>query len=223
MQPINVSSTKELDDIVHQMLPSFEGRESEANFTARERNIMTLRRLARGNAPTSFSAHFVSVMKGLLDSIFKVVGSLRTTLCTSACNLLQELTRVLGAKMDSWIDILMNNLVKLCSNLKKITSQAAHETIAAIIEHVSYSSRLLVHILGATGDKNPQVRIYAAEWIRIFIARHGHNPAQFDPSAVDGVSAAIIKGLSDANPGVRESMRKAFWAFAAAWSQRAQE
>ena len=224
IEPLDVSSTKELDDIVCHMLPAFEGRESETNWTARERNIITLRRLTQGNAPYAFSTHFAATMKSLLDSIYKVVNSLRTTLCTTACALLQELARTLGPKMDSWIDIMMNNLLKLCSNMKKLTSQAANETIAAIIDNLSYSSRLTVHILSAAGDKNTQVRLFAAGWIRSIILRHGGNPAQFDHSGgVDSYNAAINKGLSDANPGVREAMRKAFWAFASTWPSKALE
>lgn len=224
VEPLNISSARELDELVRLMLPAFEGRESETNWNARERHINTLRRLTQGNAPSSFPTHFVNTIKNILDDIFKVVNSLRTTLCTTGCILLQELVRRLGPKADPWIDIMLNNLLKLCANMKKLSSQAANETIIVVISNVSYSTRLLTHIVSAATDKNVQVRLHAASWMREVILKQAHNPASIEHGNGLGIlNQAIRKGLSDANPGVREAMRKAFWTFAETWPQKALE
>ncbi len=50
MAPIYVGSAKELEEVFSAMIPHFEGKESEANWNLREKDILKLRRLAEGNA-----------------------------------------------------------------------------------------------------------------------------------------------------------------------------
>lgn len=224
IEPLFVDSARDIDDLIRRMLPAFEGRETESNWTTRDANIATLRRLVRGNAPTSFTTHFINSIKSLLDDIFKVVNSLRTTLCTTACLLLQELVKTLGPKIDSWLDIMLNNLLKLCSSMKKMASQAANETVTVIIGNMSYTTRLLTHIVGAAADKNVQLRLYAAGWMREIILKQAHNPSSMEHGNGLGVlHQAMKKGLTDPNPAVREAMRKAFWVFAESYPQKAIE
>lgn len=222
IEPLYVSSSKEIDELIRDILPAFEGRETESNWFLRDRHIHTLRRLTYGNAPTDFTTSYANTMKYLLDDIFKVANSLRTTLCTTACTLLQEIVRAIGPRADSWIDLLLNNLLKLCGSLKKLTSNTANETVTVAIQHVSYSTRLMSHILAAAVDKNVQLRLFAAGWMKEIIQKQADKPSTLESGNVlNELHNVITKGIADSNPSVRETMRKVFWAFAENWPDRA--
>lgn len=220
VEPLYVSSIKGIDDITQPMLPAFEGRESESNWLLRYQHVHTLRCLAIGNAPTDFSAHYANTMESLLEGILKVVNSLRTTLCTSACTLLQEIVQAVKARADPWIDLLMNNLLKLCGSLKKLTSNAANETITVIIRNVSDNTRLITHILGASVDKNVRLRLFAPGWVKEIIQKP---PTLEDGNDSSELHVAMKNGVTDPNPSVREYMRKVYWTYAGTWPERAQQ
>jgi len=93
VEPHLVSSSRDIDDLVRDMLPWFDGRESEDNWLKREKSVILFRRVTRGNAPHEFPQSFLQATKTLLDGFFKVVHSLRTTLCTNGCLLIQDIAR----------------------------------------------------------------------------------------------------------------------------------
>ena len=90
MDPVFVHSQRELEDMFGDMLPHFEGRESEENWVARDRSVTRMRQLLKGNAPTDYHGIFMSAMKQLHDGISKVSSSLRTTMSSNGCHLVQE-------------------------------------------------------------------------------------------------------------------------------------
>lgn len=210
--------------MVRDMLPCFEGRETEENWVARERNVITLRRLTRGNAPQSFPTQFIGGIKSLLDGIFKVVNSLRTTLCTNGCLVIQDLAKTCGPRIDSMVEIMMQNLIKLCGGMKKISAQNGNVTVDAVIGHVTFTARILQHITSASQDRNAQLRLSAAGWIKTVISKQArHKSTMEHAGGLDNLDRSIRKGLSDANPAVRETMRGTFWAFFNVWPGKANE
>ncbi|KAG9663366.1 hypothetical protein KCU76_g18907, partial [Aureobasidium melanogenum] len=60
MDPIFVHSQRELEDTFSDMLPHFEGRESEENWGNRDKSVTKMRRLLKGNAPTDYHTLFMS-------------------------------------------------------------------------------------------------------------------------------------------------------------------
>jgi CLIP-associating protein 1/2 len=54
MDPIHIYTQRELEDVFRDMAPPFEGRESEQNWLARDKNTTKLRRILMGNAPSEF-------------------------------------------------------------------------------------------------------------------------------------------------------------------------
>ncbi|KAG0155014.1 hypothetical protein PDIDSM_587 [Penicillium digitatum] len=201
LEPFDVASARDIDDLVRDMMPWFEGKESEDNWSKREKNVMLFRRLTRGNAPHDFSHTYINAVKTLLDGILKVLNSLRTTMSSNGSLLIQDIARTCGPRIDSMVEIIMQNLLKLCSALKKIAAQNGNATVEVVILHVSFSTRLLQHVSFATQDKN------------IGVLEHG--------GGLDLIEKAIIKGLGDANPGVREATRSTFWTFYGVWPERA--
>lgn len=210
--------------MVRGMLNHFEGRESEQNWVSREKAVLALRRLTRGNAPQDYSQHYLSGIKSLLDGILKAVNSLRTTLSTTGCLLLQDVARTCGPAIDPMVEVLMQNLIKLCAGMKKISAQNGNSTVDAILANVSYNIRLLQHISFACQDKNVQPRLFATGWLKTIIKKQARHKGSVEHGGgVDLIDKCIKKGLADANPGVRESMRSTFWVFHQFWPDRANE
>lgn len=210
--------------MVRNMLPHFEGRETEQNWIHRDKSILTLRRLTRGNAPQAYSQHYIAGIKSLLDGILKVVNSLRTTLSTSGCLLIQDIARTCGPAIDHMVEILMQNLIKLCAGMKKISAQNGNVTVDVVIEHVSYTPRIMQHLWFACQDKNVQPRLYATGWLKTLIKKQArHRSSVEHGGGLELLEKCIRKGLSDANPGVREGMRGTFWTFHQVWPDRAAE
>lgn len=223
IDPIYVNSSKEFDEIIRDMLPPFEGRESEGNWSAREKNVLKLRKLTRGNAPQDYSNNYVAGIKTLLDGILKVVNSLRTTVSTNGCQLVQDVARTTGPGLDSMVEILLQSLIKLCGGTKKISAQNGNVTVDSIIGNVSYHIRLLHHLWNASQDKNVQPRLFATGWLKTLIIKHGRQKSAIEHSGgLELIEKSIKKGLTDANPGVRESMRGTYWTFAKVWPEKAE-
>ncbi|KAJ5301417.1 hypothetical protein N7508_006280 [Penicillium antarcticum] len=223
LEPFDVASARDVDDLVRDMLPCFEGRESEDNWSKREKNVILFRRLTRGNAPHDFTQTYISATKTLLDGIFKVVNSLRTTMSTNGSLLIQDMARTCGPRIDSMVEIIMQNLMKLCSALKKIAAQNGNAAVDAVIGNVSFSIRLLQHVSFAAHDKNVQLRLFATGWLTTLITRQAHQKSTVEHGGgLDLVEKAIKKGLADANPGVREASRSTFWTFFSVWPERAE-
>ncbi|KAJ5806583.1 Protein stu1 [Penicillium pulvis] len=222
VEPHLVSSSRDIDDLVRDMLPWFDGRESEDNWLKREKSVILFRRLTRGNAPHDFPQSFLQATKTLLDGFFKVVHSLRTTLCTNGCLLIQDIARTCGPRIDPMVEIIMQNLIKLCSALKKIAAQNGNATVDAVIGSVTFNIRILQHIHWASQEKNVGLRLFAAGWLRTLISRQAHHKSTVEHGGgLDLIEKSIKKGLADANPGVREATRGTFWTFFGVWPDRA--
>jgi CLIP-associating protein 1/2 len=222
LEPYDVASARDIDDLVRDMLPWFDGKESEDNWSKREKNVILFRRLTRGNAPQDFSQTYLNAVKTLLDGIFKVVNSLRTTMSSNGSLLIQDIARRCGSKIDSMVEIIMQNLLKLCSALKKIAAQNGNTTVEVVINNVSFSNRLLQHVCFATQDKNVGVRLFASGWLKSLIIRQAHHKSAVEHGGgLELIEKSIAKGLGDANPGVRETTRSTFWTFYGVWPERA--
>ncbi|KAB8337296.1 hypothetical protein FH972_021597 [Carpinus fangiana] len=223
IEPLYVHTARELDDIFRIMQPCFEGKEDEGNWKQRDNNVLKLRRLTRGNAPADLHVPFLAGIKALLDGILKVVNTLRTTMSTNGCLLVQELAKTLGSSIDSLVEILLQNLVKMTAATKNISAQNGNTTVEVILQSVSYNSRLMQHIWLAVQDKNVQPRQFAAGWLKIVLKKHAHNKVSFEHSGgLEVTEKCIRKGLTDANPKVREGMRSTYWAFEPFWPVKAE-
>lgn len=223
IEPKYIDSRGELESTFRDMAPHFEGKEVESNWVAREKSISTIRRLVRGNAPHDYSHNFLSGIKSLLDGIMKTVSSLRTTVCTSGCYLIQDLAKACGSGLDPMVEILMQTLIKLCGGAKKISAQNGNATVDVVISNVTYNSRILQHIWQACQHKNVQPRLFATAWLKTIINRQSRVKSSIEHGGgLDTVEKAIKKGLADSNPGVKDGMRSTYWTFAKIWPQKAE-
>lgn len=222
VEPSYVNTSRELEDIFRDMHPFFEGKESEQNWLKREQSCTKLRRLNAGNAPSDFHDAFLAGIKALLDGILKAVNSLRTSLSKEGCSVVQEIARTAGPGLDPMVELLLQNLIKLCGGTKKISSQQGNATVDIIISKVSYTNRIMQHIWMACQDKNVQPRTYATGWLKTLLKKEAHHKSHIEHTGgLELIEKCIKKGLADANPGVRENMRSTYWAFALMWPAKA--
>ncbi|KOS18032.1 Protein STU1 [Escovopsis weberi] len=223
VQPMYINTNRELDETMKEMVPYFDGKESEHNWLKREQSIITLRRLLVGNAPADYQDTFITGLRALLDGITKAINSLRTSLSKEGCSLVQEVATTFGPAMDPLVELLMQTLVKLSAGTKKISSSMANTTIEIILGKVTYTPRLMQHLWGVFQDKNVQPRLYSCGWLRTVLKKEAHHKHHVEHTGgVDLMEKCIKKGLTDANPGVREKMRPTFWVFWSVWPQRAE-
>ncbi|KAH7385569.1 protein STU1 [Phaeosphaeria sp. MPI-PUGE-AT-0046c] len=220
MDPIHIYTQRELDDIFRDMAPCFEGKENEQNWLARDKNTTKLRRILMGNAPSEFTGAFIAGIKSLLDGILKVSNTLRTTMSTNGCQLVQELAKTLGHAIDPWVEILLQSFIKMCAATKNIAAQNGNTTVEAIISNATYNSRIMQHVSFASQDKNVQPRTHSASWVKTLIRKHKAYIEHTGGS--EALEKIIRKGVADANPKVRESYRSTYWTFALVWPQRAE-
>ncbi|KAH6629447.1 protein STU1 [Boeremia exigua] len=219
MEPIHIYTLRELEDMFRDMAPPFEGRESEQNWIGRDKNTLKLRRILKGNAPTEFHAAFMVGVKSLLDGVLKVANSLRTTMSTNGCQFVQELAITIGPAIDPWVEILLQSFIKMCAATKNIAAQNGNVTVDALLSNVSYNNRILQHVQFASQDKNVQPRCFSAGWVKTLIRKHKSHIEH--SGALDSFDKILKKGLTDANPKVREAYRSTYWTFSLIWAQRA--
>lgn len=223
MEPLFVHSQRDLEEIFRDMQPHFEGKENEQNWMSRDKNVLKLRRLTKGNAPVDYHNPFMAGIKGLLDGILKVANTLRTTMSSNGCQLVQELARTLGPAIDGMVEILLQNFIKMSAATKHIAAQNGNATVDIICSHVSYNARLLQHIWAACQDKNVQPRTYASGWLQTIIKKHSPHKSHFEHTGgAELAEKCVRKGLSDGSPKVKEGMRGAYWVFASVWPDRAE-
>src|SRR5690606_15068808 len=167
---------------------------------------------------------FLAGIATLRDGMIKAMTSLRTTLSSNGTQLVKDLLIVCGPALDPvMIDFFLTNLIKLCAGTKKITAQLANVVTAVLVANVNYSPKVMNHIWFASQDKNVQPRTFACGWIRAILESHIDQKSYMESSGgVDIFEKCLKKGVTDANPGVRENMRVTFWKFAEIWPQRAE-
>ncbi|OLL21669.1 Protein stu-1 [Neolecta irregularis DAH-3] len=224
MEPLDacwVSTAREFDNLIQNMLPYFESKESEQNWNLREKSIMKLRQVIRGNSYRDHPSNVIIGIKNLTDGIIKGASSLRTTLCISSLQLIKDLVIVLGPGMDPFVEIYLSTLIKLSALTKKIAAQAASITASVLIANVSFSTRIVQHIWIGVQDKNTQPRIYAGQWLRTLLEAHVDSKSLLETAtALDIIDKCLKKGLADANPSVREKMRDTYWIYTSIWPDK---
>lgn len=223
MDPMYVHSERELSDMFREMLPHFEGKETEQNWMPRDKSVLKVRRLLNGNAPTDHHHAFMAGVKSSMEGILKVANSLRTTMSSNGCQLVQELVKTLGPAMDPHVEILLQSFIKMSSATKHIASENGRATAEIVFHNCSYHIRMMQHIWSAAQEKNAQIRQCVPEWLRTVLKRQASYKSHFESSGgLDLAEKCIRKGLDDANPKVKEATRAAYWTMARSWPDKAE-
>lgn len=216
--PLDVKDVDDLCGTINELLPIFEGKETEFNWGMREKNIIKLRSIIRGNSSRLFTNDLTSYLKESSESICKAVTSLRTTLSSHGCHFLKECAIILKEHFDPLVDSYVPHLMKLCSATKHIASSNANMALYAIFINVPYNYRLLHKILVSANEKNVQPRSYSGIWLQVVLVRF-HDTSSFSyrgSNSISGLDTSIkilTKLLADPNPNVRQVAKDTYWCF----------
>lgn len=216
--PLDFKGIDEFNGTLNDLLTVFEGKETEFNWGMREKNIVKLRSIIRGNSSTVFINELITYLKEFSESICKAVTSLRTTLSSHGCHLLKECAVILKEHFEPLVDSYVPHLMKLCSATKHIASSNANMALCAIFINVPYNYRLLQKILVSANEKNVQPRSYSGIWLQIVLVRFNDSTSfsSHGPNSISGIDTSIkilTKLLADPNPNVRQVAKDTYWCF----------
>lgn len=206
--PMRCKDTQSIYSLVSSMSATFDGKETERNWSKREAHIATLRSLLRGDAHAEFPEDLVAALKDISEGICKALSSLRTTLSVSACQLVKEAAMLLKERFDPLIDHFIPTLVKLNASTKLMTSTNSHVAMCAIMVNASYNGKLLHRIQTASSEKGSNTRTHCGTWLKIFIARSCEYGSLPHTEIIERVLSRL---LSDPISSVRQSAKEAFW------------
>jgi CLIP-associating protein 1/2 len=214
---VYINSPRQLHSVFEELIRPFNGKETEQNWNLREKNIIKLRSILRGNVSMDFKDDLVSNLRDFVDGFCKSMASLRTTLSTNGCQLVKDCCIIIGAEFDSIVDSIMATMMKLCSATKQIASSNANMAICSVFIYLPFNYRYLLKIVAASNEKNVLPRSYSGLWMQILLIRFHDNTAFVSPHGANGLSGVDIstkvlqKLLGDANPAVRQIARECFW------------
>lgn len=225
VEPVFVASSRDLENEFLAFAKSFEGKETEHNWAARERGIQRVRGMLSGNIHTRYPDIFLQCLKdGFMQSSIKTLVSLRTTVSANTCSLYSELAIALGLGIDPFCEMLYTNLLRMAGFTKKIAAQQSQRSVSVIMEHASAHPRVLLSLLWNTlQEKTVQSRTFAVSHIIHYIQLHGTRARSHIEAngGVEILEKSLKKALADPNPAVREIARSAFWEFDSVWHDRA--
>ncbi|KXN87868.1 Protein STU1 [Leucoagaricus sp. SymC.cos] len=223
VQTVYITSSRDLENEFLSMAKSFEGKETEHNWSPREQAILRVRGMLKGDVHQRYPDVFMASLKdGFMQCTLKTLVSLRTTVAVNTCLLYSELAINIGSSLDPFCDLLLTNLLKMAGVTKKMTAQQSQSTITTIITHTSAQPRVIVPLLWSTlQEKTTQTRTFAVGHIKTYLTVHGlRAKSSIEASGnLEVLDKCLRKALGDANPAVRESARKVFWDFDEIWSE----
>ncbi|KAJ7179334.1 clasp N terminal-domain-containing protein [Mycena filopes] len=220
IRPVYVASSRDLETEFAAMHKPFEGKESEHNWAARERAIVRVRGMLKGEVHLRYTESFLGSMKEFIQLSLKTLASLRTTVATNTCTLYTEMAVALGPALDPFCDTLFTNLLRMAGFTKKLTHQQSQASLSALIEHTSTPPRILLPLLWQTlQEKTVQARAYVVAHLKQYLEVHGQRSkhAIETSGGVEIMEKSLKKALADANPAVRDTARICFWVFEGIW------
>ncbi|BGP55697.1 suppressor of tub2 mutation [Rhodotorula sphaerocarpa] len=226
LAPVYLASERDLDAEFAAMHAGFEGRESEHNWTARDRSVARIRGMLLGAVATGpLQEALVRNVKGVQEGIIKTASSLRTTVALSALALIAELASSLSPSpaVDHLLDGFLAHCLSMAGQTKKIVASGSQATVTTLLEHAPYHLRTVQLVVALLGEKTASARQFGAQHVVTLLSVHAPTArAALDASGgTDALEAAVRKGLADANPQVRETARRAFWELEPVWPDRA--
>ena len=144
-------------------------------------------------------------------------------MAVNTCLLYSELVVALETAFDPVCEFVLNNLLKMAGITKKLVAQRSQTTVTTIFKHTSAQPRTIPNLLWNTlQDRTVQTRAYASGHIKTYLEVHAQKAkhAIETSGGLDTLVNSVKKALSDANPGVKENARQAYWLLNAVWKDK---
>ncbi|PVG01051.1 hypothetical protein CPB86DRAFT_700010 [Serendipita vermifera] len=224
--PVYIASARDLEHEFAEMAPPFEGRESEHNWQPRDRAIVRVRGMLKGDVHVRFHDAFLEGLKsGFMANSLKTLTSLRTTVSTNTCALYVELVTALKHGYDPFVELTLTPLFRMGSLTKKIVANQTQATAKEILIHGHCSPRIVLPMLWlGIQDKNVSLRQYSLGHIKTILETNAvkMKTAIETSGGLDLIEKSLKKALTDQNVGLKDSARAVFWLFDEIWRDRAE-
>ncbi|GAA5983211.1 hypothetical protein JCM10908_000198 [Rhodotorula pacifica] len=237
--PVYIASPSDLEAEFSAMQAGFEGRETEHNWTARDRSIARMRgMLVAGitrdehHERKGLREAFVRCVKEVQEGIIKTASSLRTTVALSALSLISELASALppSPAVEHLLDSFLCHCLSVAGQTKKIVAAGSQATVTTLLQAQStinsfHHLRTVQLVVALLGEKTASARQFGAQHVLTLLQRvhttRTSKQALDSNGGAEVLAQAVRKGLGDANPQVRETTRVAYWVFERIWPERA--
>ncbi|KAJ1953552.1 suppressor of tub2 mutation [Linderina pennispora] len=218
VKPRNMASAQMLGREMSEVMPFFDGRESEANWVQRERAVVLFRAIIWGNSAIEFCSELVAMFREHIHEIVKAVNSLRTSLSGHGMRLCEDIAMRLGPHASPLFDPIVGALLKQCAQTKKIAAQAAASAMAVVFQHFPLRAKAIETLRYYIADKSPVLRLAVVTTCTCVLRSHAtvlqHSPGDRRSTEVFAhISVVAKQGVMDAQPSVREPSRELFWEF----------
>ncbi|TDL29310.1 hypothetical protein BD410DRAFT_758063 [Rickenella mellea] len=219
-----IASSKDLENEFSQMLKYFEGKETEHNWLNREKSVIKIRGMLKGDVHVRYADAFLAGLKnGVLEATLKSLASLRTTVSAQTCSLYFDLATSLGTNLDPFSETLLTHLLRMAGFTKKIVATQSQSVVNTIITVTSAQPKMVLNLLWNTlQEKTPQARTFALNHYKTYLEVHGQRSkhAIEATGSLDVLEKGMRKGLADPNAAVREVARVTFWSFETIWKDK---
>ncbi|GAA5872215.1 hypothetical protein JCM3774_002298 [Rhodotorula dairenensis] len=221
--PVYLASERDLDAEFAAMRAGFEGRESEHNWTARDRSVARIRGMLVARVADRDGGRlcepFVRNVRDVQDGIIKTASSLRTTVALSALALIAELAVALppSPASEHLLDTFLAHCLSVAGQTKKIVAAASQATVTTLLEHQhyhphhhhSYSSsssststpplRTVQLVVALLNEKTPSARQFGAQHVLTLLRRLARESSSFTSPGSSKKAATLDSGGGGGN------------------------
>ncbi|PVU88599.1 hypothetical protein BB561_005765 [Smittium simulii] len=210
IKPIIIDSQKFIEIELSLWSSFFTDKESEENWSQREKYIHHFRRLVWGNTPLDYPDAFILEVKKQRSNITKTLISLRTSLSISTIKLFEEIVFRLGSNANSVFNFIFESLVSLCSTTKKLVYQAALKSLSTVVSVVPISEYSLKIILNNISSKSILLRQSSINICLSMVQTRSNDLNPSHEKIFSLISQIVSKGISDFNPGIRSESKELY-------------
>ncbi|KAJ1920171.1 suppressor of tub2 mutation [Mycoemilia scoparia] len=222
VNPIQINNVKDISTEILSWSTHFEGRETEENWYNREKAINHYRDVVWGNSGLDNPAELVKTFKGCIHNILKALQSLRTSLSTVTILLFNDISERIGPHALPLFDLMFDNVLKLCSQMKKLTAQSAFKAADTMVKCFPFQHRVPKLLSLNMSEKSSTLRNYTIGITITLISVHRISGSdRVIKDCLENITFVIRKGVTDSSPTVRALSRELYWKFWESYRQEA--
>ncbi|KAL4398810.1 mitotic spindle midzone protein [Malassezia pachydermatis] len=211
VKPVYIHSRFDIDLVFQAATKAFEGRETESNWQAREKAVVSVRGMLLATVPDEFALGFVAQIRAWQEGILKAVASLRTTLSMHAISLVRQLALAYGTQLEHTMDAFFTSLLRMAGVTKKLVAQASQLGVSTILACVPMRASYWQQLQAALQDKSVATRVYVCKHLGVILQVHGLKRASLESHhGLATLLACMSKALCDPSIEVRTAARDVF-------------
>ncbi|KAI9140556.1 clasp N terminal-domain-containing protein [Paraphysoderma sedebokerense] len=201
---IPLRDAADLDKEFKSLCVLFQDKESEHTWELFDTALRRLGGLLRGGA-NNFDA-FLPGIKALKQPICNSMLTERTRLSGTACELVDELAKVLGPDFESLSEAFIPTLLKICVRTNKVFITRASNALKSIIRNCN-PYKHIPKFCECMKNSSKSLRAVVIELIHLILDTIDSDILE---DYVDVIEVALKDGLSDSSPVVRDWSKKIY-------------